>query len=248
MSTVLITGATSGVGLSLAKDYLAQGDQVIACGRNKAVLEQLSAQGMITLAFDTSEQIAVENAFKQLSETVTHIDRLVLNAGVCEYIEDGHLDHQVMQRTMDINVVAPIRVLNAAMALLSRSSQPQVALVSSASIYLPFARAEAYGASKAAIQYIGHVLRNTLKHKSIDVSTIVLGFIDTPLTQKNNFEMPMLKPAHEASRAIIKGLEQRKAEIKFPKLFCATLSFISILPLTVRLALARALMVSSSKD
>ena len=240
--TLLITGATSGIGLQLAHDYLKLGWQVIACGRNKTVLATLQQQGMLTLCFDVSDPIAMDDQINTLETQIQQLDCLILNAGICRYVEDGEVSFELLEQTMAINVFAPIALLNRLKPLLAQSVAPQVALMSSASVYLPFPRAEAYGASKIALRYMGHVLANTLKKQRISVSTIILGFIDTPLTQQNTFDMPMLSHVQDASLAIIKGLQKRKTEICFPFLFCKTLSFMALFPISIQLRLMARLM------
>ena len=88
--TVLITGATSGIGESLLQQYLAHDYQVIACGRNEQKLKQLSNlhHNIIPLAFDVTNTEQICQAASQLSE-IKHIDILMLNAGDCRYIDDA---------------------------------------------------------------------------------------------------------------------------------------------------------------
>ncbi|GGA68516.1 short-chain dehydrogenase [Neiella marina] len=244
---VLITGATSGIGYQLAKDYLDAGDTVIAVGRNKDQLIDLQQSGADTVCCDLADGNAWQTSVWQLEERYHNIDVVILNAGVCHYVDDGDLDAEVLQQTLDVNVVAPVRVLQSLTPLLQRASKPKVALVSSASVYLPFVRAEFYGASKAALQYMGHVLSTSLKPKGIQLVTVILGFIDTPLTRKNDFDMPMLATVDGASAAIRRGIERGVHEVHFPRLFCAILRTLHKLPVSARIWLAGK-MVKSNQD
>lgn len=244
--SVLITGATSGIGWQLAQDYLQAGCHVIACGRNREKLELLQKQGSQILSFDVTSTEPLKQAIAQ--GEVTRVDTLILNAGVCEYVDQGAMSGALMQRTLDINVVAPVAILECLLPLLKKSSDPKVAIISSASVYLPFIRAEAYGASKAALRYLGQVLNNSLKPQGIHVATVILGFIDTPLTQKNDFSMPGLASAKQASTAIIKGLAGQKSQILFPFGFCLTLSLVEKLPVITKLWLARKLMKADTQE
>ncbi|MBW8191926.1 SDR family NAD(P)-dependent oxidoreductase [Neiella marina] len=236
--TVLITGATSGVGYQLTLDYLASGANVIAIGRNVAQLVDLQQLGADTICCDLTDERAVATSCLELARRYAAIDVLILNAGVCHYVDDGQLKTSVLQQTLDINVVAPVRLLENLSDLLSSSPDAKVAFIGSASVYLPFARAEFYGASKAALQYLAHVLHNTLAPREIKVTNVMLGFIDTPLTQKNDFDMPMLASTQAASAAIRAGVEKGKAEVHFPRLFCGVLRLIHKLPVSARLWLA----------
>ncbi len=114
------------------------------------------------------------------------------------------------------------------MPLLARGSQ--LALMSSSVVMLPFPRAEAYGASKAGISYLAQSLRLDLAHKGIDVSEIRPGFVKTPLTDKNDFAMPMRISADKAANTIIQALAARRRLIAFPGRFIWLLTLLSWLP------------------
>ncbi len=91
-------------------------------------------------------------------------------------------------------------------------------------------RAEAYGASKAAVSYFARTLAVDLKKKGIKVVTVFPGFVETPLTDKNTFDMPMIVSVNQASAAIRKQLDANKSHIYFPARFTGVLRFISLLP------------------
>lgn len=80
----------------------------------------------------------------------------------------------------------------------------------------PFAQAEAYGASKAALSYFLDSLRIDLAD-SIDVTSVYPGFVKTPLTDKNHFAMPFIMPADEAAARIVEHIEERPNHYIFPK-------------------------------
>lgn len=246
MKRVMITGATSGIGWQLAQDYSQAGWQVIACGRDRQKLSQLESLGMQTLCFDITTPLPLKHALAE--GLITQLDCLILNAGICEYVDNGQLRADTMKKTLDVNVVGPVAVLELVLPLLKCSNQAQVALISSASVYLPFVRAEAYGCSKAALRYLGQVLYSSLKPQGIVVTTVILGFIDTPLTQKNDFSMPGLATVEGASRAIMEGLALQKPQIQFPLVFCKFLSLLERLPLWLKLKLAARMSKSNNKE
>ncbi|QDZ90234.1 SDR family NAD(P)-dependent oxidoreductase [Shewanella decolorationis] len=236
INTVLITGASSGIGLQLAQDYLAAGWHVIACGRDKAKLDALADTvlvGATCFNFDITERSQVQQVATQvgdlLSSSACQLDLVILNAGGCEYIDDAkHFDDRLFERVVHTNLIAMGYCLGAFLPLMAKGSH--LALMSSSATYLAFPRAEAYGASKAGVQYLAASLRLDLAQHGISVSVICPGFVATPLTAKNDFAMPMQVDTQSASTAIRRGLLHRETEIHFPKRFTYLLKLMSFLP------------------
>jgi short-subunit dehydrogenase len=106
----------------------------------------------------------------------------------------------------------------------------QVVFVSSSATILPFPRSEAYGASKAGIDYLANSLRLDLVEHGIGVTLVHPGFVSTPLTDKNNFSMPFILTSEEAAIRMIKGIQQGKKYLHFPKRLTLILKIFSYLP------------------
>jgi short-subunit dehydrogenase len=224
--TLLLTGATSGIGEALCYQYIALGWKVIACGRNTEKLALLANNdGVTTIQVDLNDEQQVVDAFSSL----TTLDLVILNAGSCEYIDDAkHFDAQLFARVINTNLIAVGYCLQALLPKIIVGGQ--LALVGSSASFLPFSRAQAYGASKAGIAYLASSLSIDLKKHNIDVSLIRPGFVKTPLTDKNDFNMPMCITSEQASDFIVKGLSKRQFDIHFPKKFTLILKIISLLP------------------
>ncbi|BDX08516.1 SDR family NAD(P)-dependent oxidoreductase [Planctobacterium marinum] len=243
MKQILITGASSGIGEQLAKDYANQGWRVYACGRNSEKLQALQnkTSNLQALAFDVTEPEQIVQAASQIEG---QLDLLLLNAGNCEYIDDPlHFDGALFERVIKVNLVAIGYCLETLLPKVR--SGGQLAIVSSSAAYLPFPRASAYGTSKAGASYLAKTLAIELKPHNIDVSLISPGFVKTPLTDKNDFEMPMQVSVDFASNAIIKGLAKRKSEVHFPSRFTFFLKLLAALPAPIWKSIARKMLPSA---
>lgn len=241
MSCVFITGATSGIGLQLTKDYAQAGWQVIACGRNKDKLKELqdTHHTVTGLAFDVTDLDAAKAALKDLS---TEPQLWILNAGDCEYIDDGVIDAALVKRVFDINVIGLVNTIEACQPRFSPGHR--VAIVGSIASEMALPRAEAYGASKAAVSYLARTLQVDLRPKGVEVSVIYPGFVATPLTDKNTFPMPMMVSVEQASQAIRLGLSKGRPHIYFPAKFTSILRLIGLLPYRWQNTIAAKLMAS----
>ncbi|WP_394221060.1 SDR family NAD(P)-dependent oxidoreductase [Alteromonas gracilis] len=234
MKTILITGATSGIGKALATHAANTGYRVVACGRNKDALEELSRHSNIdSCQFDVSDLNDTRHALASIK-----FDIAVLNAGTCEYVDIDDFETDMFRRVFEPNFFG---VVNCVDALLPHFRQgDKLVIVDSMARLLPFTRSQAYGASKAALHYFTKSLEVDLHHKGVKVQAVSPGFVETPLTDKNDFEMPMKISAEEAAKAMLKGIESNKQSIFFPTFFGLILRFLHILPtqLQKRLSLA----------
>lgn len=231
MKTVLITGATSGIGKQMALDYAGNGWKVIACGRNADTLANLSSiENIESLKFDITNSQEIAEIGKTHAEA---LDLVILNAGTCEYIDDvTNFDTDLFKRVINSNVIGTADCAAAFIPHIKAGGQ--LAFIGSSASFLPFARAEAYGASKAAVAYLAQSIAVDLAPQSIDVSLVSPGFVSTPLTDKNDFSMPMKITVQQASDEIRHGLSKRKKHIKTPRLFTTILGLLGQLPHSIQ--------------
>ena len=193
--TVLITGATSGIGLSLVEEYTSKGDKVIACGRSKEKISAIENKVHLTALFDITDDNSVEQAAKNIDD----IDVLILNAGDCRYIDDAiNFDGKSFASVISTNLTALGSLLEHLLPKVNKGGQ--VVFVSSSATIVPFPRSEAYGASKAGMDYLANSLRLDLAQHNIDVTLVHPGFVRTPLTDKNDFSMPFMISSTEAAK------------------------------------------------
>ena len=241
---IWLTGASSGIGHALAECLLQQGHHLALSARREEPLQALAERypkQVLVLPGDLSDSEQVNTIAVQLQERWGRLDCAILNAGTCEYIDASHFEADMVDRVVRTNLSSASHCIAAALPLLRQSKSGHLVGVASAVTYVPLPRAGAYGASKAALRYLLESLRVDLAHESIAVTVVSPGFVDTPLTERNDFPMPMRWSAEKAARHIAKRLHARPLEIAFPGPFIAALSLLAALPARLQLALGRRL-------
>ncbi|MBC3372622.1 SDR family NAD(P)-dependent oxidoreductase [Pseudomonas sp. SWRI92] len=240
MSRVWLTGASSGIGAELAAVLLEQGHRLALSARQATPLRvwaERYGDQVLVLPGDLTDPGQVAAIIERIDVEWGALDQVILNAGTCEYLEPGHFDTRLVERVLNINLLGTCHCLEAALPLLRRGRNPHLVAVCSAVTWLALPRAGAYGASKAALRYLVESLRIDLAAEGIDVTLVSPGFVDTPLTRRNDFPMPMRWSAQRAARHITRRLPARPLEIAFPWLFIAVMRLLGRLPARWRLAL-----------
>ena len=231
---VWVTGASSGLGRSMALQLARQGTRVIASARNRQALEALAGEstGIEPLACDITDATQLAELGERIGAITPRLDRAILNAGNCEYLDFPDPDWGAIRRVMEVNFHGTVNCVELALPLLraSEMARPHLVMVASQVTAAPFPRAEAYGASKAALQYFSDSLRIDLAAEHIDVSVVNPGFVDTPLTRKNDFDMPFLMDVDDAARRILSRLDSRPRHYSFPKRLSALLLLSKLAP------------------
>ena len=223
--TVLITGATSGIGAALFDTYSNKAYKVIACGRDQQQLAAIKNKAYKICSFDMTNPAEVATK----TEAIEQLDIVILNAGNCRYIDNAkQFDAELFADVITTNLISLGWLLQSLLPKIKKGGQ--VVFVSSSATILPFPRSEAYGASKAGIDYLAKSLRLDLAINEISVTLVHPGFIKTPLTDKNDFSMPFLLTSEEAAQRIFKGVEAHKNYIHFPKRLTLLLKLLALLP------------------
>ncbi len=239
---VLITGATSGIGKQLALDYAAEGHHVVACGRNQQALSELEQRYPERIAGQVLDMTNAQGTVQAL-RAYSNVDVVILVAGLCEYLDVDNFSADLFARVFDVNVVGTMRCVEGLLPNLRAGSK--LVIVGSTARLLPFTKAQAYGGSKAALHYITQSLQVDLAERGIKVLSVSPGFVETPMTQQNDFEMPMQVSVEFASNSIRRGIAKNKVDITFPRTFGWFLKFASRLPQSWQLALSRRLKQAS---
>jgi NADP-dependent 3-hydroxy acid dehydrogenase YdfG len=218
---IWITGASSGLGQALAQELATAGNFVIASARSQTALSELALRhpGKIKpFPLDVSNNLDLKKAAQQLREITDYVDMVICAAGICEYEDNLDFDPSLYERTFDVNFLGVVRVLNIALPLLKKAqTRPQFVAISSLSTCVGFPRAEAYGSSKAALNYFMQSLRADLSNIALDFSLVRPGFIATDLVKQNDFAMPFMMTPEVASKRIIDAVAKRKFFVDFPR-------------------------------
>ncbi|UCL84967.1 SDR family NAD(P)-dependent oxidoreductase [Pseudomonas sp. HS-18] len=244
MSRLWLTGASSGIGAALAERLLAEGHSLAVTARQAAPLQALAQRHgarVLVVPGDITDAGQVREIVRRIEQAWGTLDRVVLNAGTCEYLEPGRFDAALVERVVRTNVLGAAQCIQACLPLLRQGVRPHLVVIGSAVTWLALPRAGAYGASKAALRYLLESLRIDLAGEGIDTTLVSPGFVETPLTRQNDFPMPMIWPVERAAEHIVQRLESRPLEIAFPRAFVLILRLLGALPSRWRLGLGRRL-------
>jgi len=244
---IWLTGASSGMGLALAEELLNAGHRVALTARNVQPLEALDQRfprQVLLAPGDISEPNDVTAIGERIGQVWGAVDTVILNAGTCEYIDASRFDARTVERVVKTNLIATSYCIQEALILLRLSEAPHLVGVASSLAFLPLARSEAYGASKAGLRYLLQSLRIDLAREGIDVTIISPGVVDTQHTQTSHFPMSMRWSASKAARYIASRLvkKRRPLEIAFPLPLVLTLKLLALLPERVQLTLGKRMM------
>lgn len=229
---VWIVGASSGIGAALAADLDARGARLALSARSADRLRQ-QAEGFrdaLALPLDVTDAGAFIPAMMQILDTWGGVDLVVLNAGTYAPLRAWELTIDNARRTVHTNLLGVMDGVAAVVPQLLRQGHGALAVVASVAGYRGLPRAMAYGPSKAALINFAETLYLDLAPRGVSVFLINPGFVATPLTARNDFEMPALISAEEAARRIIDGFASGRFEIHFPRRFTGVLKMLRMLP------------------
>lgn len=226
---VWVIGATSGIGRAIALELAEAGAVVVASGRNRDALEELTAiaSGISPLKVDVA---SAADWYQAETDVPKDLDVLIYSAGSWTPVDLTQWDYVAFEEQLTVNFLGMARAVGLVLPRMIARNAGVIAGLSSASGYVPLPRAEAYGSSKAAVLYFLEALRIDLRHTAVKVVSVSPGFVATPLTAKNDFAMPFMQSTDQAVQSIIGGIERGAAEIHFPKRLTLPLKLIASLP------------------
>jgi NADP-dependent 3-hydroxy acid dehydrogenase YdfG len=229
---VWVVGASTGIGAATAKHLLSLGARVALSARNETALQQLAAgsgQALI-LPLDVTNRAQLRQARDRLLTEWQGIDLVLMVAGVYHEMRADAMDIGAIEQMLDVNLRSVFHILDAVLPTLLAQGSGGIGIVSSVAGFGGLPRALGYGPTKAALINLAETLYLDLHAKGLGVYLINPGFVDTPATKQNDFEMPALISAQEAAEQIVLGMKRGEFHIHFPRRFTNWLRFAQLLP------------------
>ena len=235
-TSIVITGASSGIGEALALDYAAPGIALALSGRDAQRLDAIAAACRANGATVDAGQIDVVDrgalaAWLTKFDDAHPVDLVIANAGISIDKDNSSLDDfSIVRKTLDVNVGGVLNTVEPLVARMMARKRGQIAVVSSLAGFVGLPYSASYNASKAAVRVWGESIRYVLKKSGIGVSVICPGFVVSRMTAQAPFKMPFLMTSARASKIIRNGLAHNKARIAFPIPTKAAVWFGALLP------------------
>ncbi|MBF6434943.1 SDR family oxidoreductase [Nocardia cyriacigeorgica] len=242
-SKILITGASSGLGTGLAREFAARGATLALCARRTDRLEALAAEltsahpgcRVFVRALDVNDHAAVNEVFDAFAVDLGGVDRVIVNAGIGKGKALGTGGFEDNLATLETNLVAGLAQIEAAMSIFRAQQHGHLVVMSSVSAFRGMRRAmTTYAASKAGLAMLAEGLRAELSGRSpIGVSTIYPGYIRTELNEQVA-NAPFMVDAETGCRALAKAIEKEPDTAVVPAWPWAPISVaMRVLPLSL---------------
>ncbi|MBU2484431.1 MAG: SDR family NAD(P)-dependent oxidoreductase [Alphaproteobacteria bacterium] len=231
-----VTGASSGIGKALALELAGEGFTVYATARSEQALAELAGQSsglrgrIIAAPGDVTDTEAMAAIAERIDADGNGLALAVFNAGVYLPVHGETLKVEDFDKTFAVNLSGVVNGLVPAIARMKARGRGQVAIVSSVTGYGGMPTSAAYGATKAALINMAESLKFDLDKFGVRIQVINPGFVDTPATADNAFEMPALVQPELAAKRIARGLKSGSFEITFPRRFTYVLKALQFLP------------------
>ena len=231
--TIWITGASSGIGKALAIKFAQEGWKVAISARRENLLEEISrSQNNIDyFPLDVTDSEKCKKVFNDVKKKLGDINISVFCTGIHDPKSEKKLNLEKVRKIMEVNFFGTINSINADYDYYNNKKSGQISIVSSVAGYRGLPAAGAYCASKSALSSFAESLYFDLKRNNVRVSLVSPGFIKTPMTDQNDFPMPMIKSPEFAAEQMFKGLTKgRSFEIHFPKTFTSLMKVLKVIP------------------
>jgi NAD(P)-dependent dehydrogenase (short-subunit alcohol dehydrogenase family) len=226
---VWVTGASTGIGAEICKQLAAQGVKVAASARNADALAKLGT-GITPFPLDVTNEKKVAETFSAIESSLGKIDLVIACAGTYTPASAADFRTEMFKQMYEVNYLGVINTLAAVIPVFRKRRAGHLSWIASVSGYRGLPKAAAYGPTKAALINLAESLQPELARDGVKVSVINPGFVRTPMTAVNDFEMPFLMEPADAAKATITGLAKGKFEVAYPTPFVVILKIGRLLP------------------
>ena len=233
---IWITGASSGIGRALAIKFASEGWIVAASARRENLLQELNKinDNIHSFPLDVTNVDQCKIVFKNIIEKFQNIEISIFSTGIHDPNSEKEFNLEKIRKIMEANYFGTMNCINSIYGYYNNKKSGQISIVSSVAGYRGLPAAGGYCASKSALTSFTESLHFEMKRKNVRVSLVSPGFIKTPMTDQNEFSMPMIKSPEFAAEQIFNGLTKKNNfEIHFPKIFTLFLKFLRILPIKI---------------
>jgi short-subunit dehydrogenase len=235
--SILITGASSGIGRAVARAYAEPGRRLTLIGRHAERLAAVAAECNVkgaateTVLLDVRDREAAWRTLREL-DAREPFDLVLANAGIATGLKPGQFaeNPDAVRGTIATNLFGVLNTVEPLIDPMCARGRGQIAIVSSIAAIRGLPYSPAYCASKAAVHLYADSLRGNLEPRGVTVSLICPGFVHTPMNEKLIAAKPLAISDEKAARIIRRGLDRGRALIAFPRLLYLGARFISFLP------------------
>lgn len=230
---VWVIGASYGIGAAIARQLLAAGARVALSARKRDLLENVAAtrkENALIAPLDVVDAGSVHAAADRIRAAWGGFDLALIVAGTHAEMRAQDWDLARARSLLEVNLMGVLNCLDTILPALLQQGRGGVGIVSSVAGYIGLPKALIYGPSKAALINLAESLYGDLHPRGLGVYLVNPGFVDTPLTQKNDFRMPALISAEAAAGATLAGIAAGRFEVHYPRRFTRWLKLLRVVP------------------
>ncbi len=231
--TIWITGGSTGIGKALAIKFANEGWNVAISARRENLLEEISNEyeNIISFPLDVTKKENCKEVFNQIKNKFESIDICFFSTGTWDPKKEKDIDVEQIENVFKVNFFGTLNSIKAVEEYFKNKKSGTITIVSSIAGYRGLPNSTGYGPSKSALNNLAESLYFDFGRSNVRVCLVSPGFIKTPMTDKNDFNMPFLKTPEYAAEKIYNGLVNKNSfEIHFPKSLTMILKILGFLP------------------
>lgn len=223
IKSVVITGASSGIGKAIAHEFAGRGTNLVLMARRLELLEQLAGEirgqhpgvDVHCVALDVAKVEEIASALEQARSLLGQLDCVIANAGITAVNKTGAGDFSKDQRVIQVNLIGGMATIDAAVRIFRAQGKGTAVGISSVSAFKGIPGSAAYSASKAGFSNYLDCTRMELQKYGINVIAVHPGFVKTEIAP-NMDKLPFVITAEKAAKAIVDGIVKGNSNIIVP--------------------------------